>query len=176
HHQRVIEFQAGAKNGRLLPVAVMRNQRIIKGEAFAELQSQVRRDARLIASEERISGNPGRTQKRKHQSLGGYVVPGNPVVNERDASSAVTPIHPVLRRKLLRHGTLNGPEGDLVESSPIFDGSREEHAIPHELIIIENLSSDIDSANSRVHSDPRLEGSRAEGMGDVEFGEDRAGR
>ena len=55
--QWMIKLVPGAGSARLSPIARVRDQSIMKSELFADFQTRVRRDSRLIASVVRIGLN-----------------------------------------------------------------------------------------------------------------------
>ena len=162
--QRVVEFEPSSIDASLLPATQVRDKRIVERALFAQLQSQVGRHARLVPAKKGISGNHRGAHQGEDERAVGDVIARQTAIQKRYAFGAVTPVDPVLGRKLLRGGTLNAAERDFVEPLAARDRSRDQHAVADEFIIVEYLGLNIHTLNAAIEAHSGSKPATAERM------------
>src|SRR5229473_4326927 len=168
----MVEFQSGSIRARVFPVAGMRDQGVVERKFLPEFQTRVRRYASLIASSLAVGLNPRGAQERKHQYAFRHVIAGKAAVEQRDASSPIAILHPVLRGKFLGGWPLDRAEGNFLDVSTVSDRGRKQEAIADKFIVIQKFRSEVQARNSGVNPRAGCESPFAKSMLDREFRKD----
>src|SRR5258708_14455011 len=116
---------------------------VVERQFLPEFQTRVRRHASLIASSLAVGLNPRGAQQRKHQGHFRHVIAGKAAVEQRDASSPIAILHPVLGGKFLGGWPLDRAEGNFLDISTISDRGRKQQAIADKSIVIQKFRSEV---------------------------------
>src|SRR6266446_2403558 len=147
----MVELQSGSIGARGSPVAGMRDQGVVERQFLSEFQTRVRRHASLIASSLAVGLNPRGAQQREHQGAFRLVIARKAAVEQRDASSPIAKLDPILRGKLLGGWPFDRAKGNFLDISTVSDRGRKQEAIADKFIVIQKFRSEVQAGNSGVN-------------------------